>query len=437
MKKHFILPIALVLINGLIYSCSNDPFMEKEDQPKIDQSSEPNNDPKVLKLGQIIAKSLKNSNVGNFIQSEAIKKFDGDNNFILALAYNQKIDNESKVKSQKKTFIETLSMYIKSENDKTKTSNFETPSLFKELEQDYPLMQIAIPEIFTESEEGIDFARKPPHVVILPIDFDEKTTTTLTAIDNEGNSYQIDANEPPEEPVIVISENERLVAIVKNELDNINHHMGIPDFETEDHYYYQRGMVIQEFNGRGLNSGSSSSSSSSSSRSRRYDRDQNDNLDNLLKAKFISKSALRSVEKWTQGKPEVKLIVVFAKDDDNQLGTLTKYLGKKGWYHRKWLKLKIDTKTLNIPMLQWNKNEFGDRMKYVFIEEDANRGSKNIDIVLTSKIDNQNTINTKITLEVNKNDDEMGEALLQYTNTTAGEGTKHSTGIFEFWVNQK
>lgn len=404
-----------------------------KEETQIKKLNEPNNEPKVVKLGQIIAKSLTDSDVSNFVQNEALKKFDGDNNFILALAYEKKVENNDNLKTARTTFLELLSSYSPDQNTGLKTANTKATNFLKEFEKEYPLMQIAIPEIYAESEQGIDFANKPPHVVILPTDYDEQTTKSLTVIDNNGGSYQIDANEPPEYPVIVISENERYIAVPKENSSVKKAKM--PDYETDDYYYYDRENYYN-FPKDWIDEGGHGSSGSQQNTPILYDRDKNDNPDNLYKAKFASLSDYKKCESWIKGKPEIKMIVVFSRGTEGsvQFETLTKYINKK-FIKRKWFKRYVKEVELNIPMFIWDKDDIGSAVKYVFIEEDAGGSTREKKITYTNKILGAE-LKVETTIQYKSRDDLMGEALVQYKSSTNGDGTKHSTGIFEFWINQ-
>ena len=441
MIKKLFIPLTFILVWTV--ACENN---SKKDDELIE--NEPVvNDCKTIQLAEIIAKSLKNENISKFIQEEATKEFDGDNNIVLTLAYNKKIQTNNGSLKNKTTFLEAL---VNSTTSSVKSSELdysriETTELFRELEKEHPLMQISIPDVYLDEANPIDFSKITPHVVVLPKNYDETTTKTLTAIDNDGNSYTIDAAVPPIDPVLVIRENERLIAVPKEDLklkrlaadlimyDCIVEKKLEPDFETDRHNYYYREKLHD------CNHGNFNGNLPITPIVHKYDRDKNNAQDNLLKARFVSKSALRSVESWVLGKPEVKLVVVFASNSSGgkSFGTLTKYLGKKGWYHRKWFKFKMDTKTLNLPILQWDKETFGDAMKYTFIEEDHSWSEKDLTVNFSSKIDNNKTITVNTKIKVGKQDKEMGEALIQYINPTKGDGTKHSTGILDFWVNQK
>jgi uncharacterized phage-like protein YoqJ len=66
--------------------------------------------------------------------------------------------------------------------------------------QDYPLLQISIPEVFEESTENWDAKSNGILVAYLSEDYDEGKTITLKAYDTNGNVKQIDATNEPENP---------------------------------------------------------------------------------------------------------------------------------------------------------------------------------------------------------------------------------------------
>jgi len=180
-----------------------------------------------------------------------------------------------------------------------------------------------------------------------------------------------------------------------------------------------------------------SSSSGSSSRTQASDRDTNTGADVLWKGKFVSKDAFRQVESWPSGRPEFRVIIAYL---DKSSGTATastveKILDKDGWIKRYIVTVKIQTKTINVPVFRWYKDRYGSDMKYTWIEQDGG-GSTELSINVSSTF-NGTTVGSTIKTTIGRNDDKAGEAIVQYENSTSGDGTSYNTGILEFWINQQ
>lgn len=140
------------------------------------------------------------------VRDEALKLFDGDYDVLLRHFVNKQVKAQSSLKSEVKDYtvkklLEDSYMVGGINNKKSSVS------IIDELLRKYPDMQIAIP---VHAEEW-DVNNYCPTVTFLPLEYDEATTETLTGYDAKGNIVSIDAINEPDEPVIVISENERMI----------------------------------------------------------------------------------------------------------------------------------------------------------------------------------------------------------------------------------
>jgi hypothetical protein len=161
-------------------------------------------------LAKAVSNALKtNSSFRKIIKEEALLMIDGDYDVILKRVISKKVVPSTTLKSVNLNYtVKDLleDSYSTSNQVKLKSSS---SSIIDELSNKYPYMQIAVP---VHAEEW-DEENYIPTVTFLPLEYDDATTTTITGYDSQGNIVPIDVINKPAKPVIVISENERLIDI--------------------------------------------------------------------------------------------------------------------------------------------------------------------------------------------------------------------------------
>ena len=387
-------------------------------------------------LAQMIAASTTSIEGKNFIKNEVEKQFDGDYNFLFVEAIDKSMTGTGSTKSSdssEETFGSFLSKYSSSQSG-LKSTTSDMSAFYKQIEKKYPLLQVAVPNFDEEAIKAWEKGEKPL-VAILESDYDDQTTKTIVAYDSEGKVHYLDATIEPQKPVIVISPNERLIAVPKTNLKKAIT-PAQPVFETESYSYYFREYDILPYR---------PTISILNPITTGCDRDANDKKDFLNKAKFVNTDAVRKAESWANGRPEVYVIITYA--DSNGAKTLSKDLGSTGWCDINWLGKvkKVHEKNLDVEVFTWIYTQMGDRMKYTFMEADVGDVSVTFKTSISGSVpvDSEKPNGTKITIggeaaiTIGKNDDNLKDAIVEYKDSTTGEGTKYTTGIIEFWVNQQ
>lgn len=375
---------------------------------------------------QLIAAGMNDSEFRLFLKNKAVEQFDGDYDILVASSLDNKI-NSTLLKSSDITLREYFEFLINTSNLKSTNSGLDL-SFIDSLIIKYPLLQISIPEISDSSTENWDAIKMIPLVTFLPDDYNEDYTQQLLAYDVYGNEHYISATEEPSCPVIVISQNERL------EIDNDIPQSSFNSVYFRNNYFtYIIPSVIEDNNNELIDLNLKSTNSN-------YDRDLNTGRDVLWKGRFVNKSAFRRVEGWPAGKPEFTVIIAYI---DRSSGTptaasLTKILSDGGWIKRYVVKTELKTKTINVPIMSWLKERYGSDMKYTWIEKDKNgSGSVEVNTVVTTKYEDNTTITSTVKCTIDDNDEQAGEAIVQYEDNADGDGTEYSTGIVRFWVKQE
>ncbi len=198
MKNVFFIILAFSLLCGCSKQVRNPDESSLAKEIKQDYTSY-NED--ITNLVLVLNKAmLSNSNLCNIIKADAMKKFDGDVDVLLSDLLNETIQCKTKSGDNKIT----IKSYLSSFYPQTKTASEEN-DIIDELQKKYPLLQIAIP-VKADDWDG----SYVPTIAYVPYPFDETNTEEIPAITSDGEWTTLSAKTEPEEPVIVISQNERI-----------------------------------------------------------------------------------------------------------------------------------------------------------------------------------------------------------------------------------
>ncbi len=199
--------IGSLLVFVLVLGCSDESLLEEPSVKSVQSATVKD------KLSQHFAKSLAASlsdqNVREFVKDRTLTRFDGDNNFLFQLEKDREIGRSasSAGKSGGNTFADVLFP-----NASAGSRAGAAPNLLDSLGQLHPLLQVAIPSLAQDSIENWDTATEIPLVAFVP----EKVGDEIIAFDAAGNEHRLSATEEPDQLVIVISENERVMAREKS-----------------------------------------------------------------------------------------------------------------------------------------------------------------------------------------------------------------------------
>jgi hypothetical protein len=433
-KKLFVAVIVIVGITVFI-SCEREKveIAELKLEEKIALNIE---NPLVHDFANILVRSMSDEKGRSFIKEEALKEFDGDFDILFAEVKDKDLSKTSLKSTNFKTFGSFLKSFSPSDSKLKSDADFST--FLNSLLEKYPLLQISMPEISEASTNNWNELNYAPLVAVLPDNFDDKTTKVITAYDMDGNVSYLDVNNYPQNPVIVISQNERLVAVSKSKNSNNKSYKQLADvclesyYETEMYAYY---MPIDCGGSGGGGTGGGTGGGVTT-----YDRDNNGNRDQLNQARFVSVDACRQVEPWPTGRPEFKVIISYIEKigTSYEAKTITKILTKDDWITRYVFWVDLKTKSIKLPIITWDKEIIGNSMKYTWIEQDDSDTKSELNIAVSSKFGagDNTTINSSVKVTISAEDDEAGEDVVEYKDGTSGGGTEYNTGIVRFWVNQ-
>ncbi len=203
-KYFYLLSMIIFLISG----CEKE---EKLYPEQIDQSCDPEEkttsekNKMIENYAYIIATSMHDNEFRSAIKQEALVKFDGDYDILTSKL-------ESIVMARKKIQVKDFllsSTDIKDNLFKStanKNKNLTGKEFFNTIRKTMPNLQVSVP-IHCDEWDAENYT---PLVAFLPSDYDERTTDSVAAFDQYGKKHLISTAEEPSEPVLVVSISERV-----------------------------------------------------------------------------------------------------------------------------------------------------------------------------------------------------------------------------------
>ncbi len=408
--------IILFLLAGILSACNEDP----EIKPGHTRNKRPM--PVYIRNGgEFIARQLSmqlsNRDVRHFIKNRVLEKFDGDYNFLLALHYNDLI-------SDKRSFKSLF------ENE------FERNSL-EEIIQSDPLLQIAMPSLSDKSAQKWDAENDIPLVVYRPPDIDLATTDNLVAFRN-GSPELFSLKEEPDKLVLVISHNERTLVVPAGSdpgkaFNGFARNECIESVRAQGTYnsltYFLKEALYQCYYEAGDEPATTDG----------CDRDLYPGKDHVTRAKFTTMNYMREAEHYLDGNPEIYFIVTLASKNPSGFASLRKSFpsnDRSEWKNCGLFSCEPEWHEKLQPVFIWDKEVFGNLVRYDWFEEDFSTGKIDITLGLTSKFENL-TVSGNVKITISKKDYFLDQDFVNYCDRARGGGTDYNTGKFYFTINQR
>lgn len=174
------------------FKLAEEPVFEKEHDNQMNE------------LAKALSQAVReNDAVRSFIHSEALLRFDGDYDFLISKTSDKPIELNAKAPRTRSvsgnvSFGDVVREYLPETKGGT--------DLLSALQEQYPDLQIAVP-VHAEEWNPETYI---PVVAFLPEDYDDAITQAVPGYNAEGEYVEVDAVNPPDVPVIVLSHNERL-----------------------------------------------------------------------------------------------------------------------------------------------------------------------------------------------------------------------------------
>ncbi|MEE9439959.1 MAG: fibronectin type III domain-containing protein, partial [Saprospiraceae bacterium] len=224
------LPFATILIFGLIfiYSCSKEESKDISNTTvelrslksgSLVNSSRLNQDADFNNLARVVSIGVeKNKSFRKLLKQQALIQFDGDYDVLVSTIKDEQLITLSgsiSVKSFLGNIYQSINASIATESNDGVFNTENDPNtgdpvisspddIIEYIISVYPIIQISIPVLAEEWDENIHI----PVVTFIPEDYNEGVTDYFEGYLND-NPIAVDAVIPPNEPVLVISLNER------------------------------------------------------------------------------------------------------------------------------------------------------------------------------------------------------------------------------------
>ncbi|WP_026951231.1 hypothetical protein [Algoriphagus mannitolivorans] len=371
-----------------------------------------------FRFASALSSGLKDEAVRKFVSENIQDQFDGDLNF---LYYTTKGKSLGGPNSKSITFEEALF---------GSQSNFRTTEPSLEFD---PLMQVALrgPE-----EQLIDFSEIDEGISVLYIapGQDLKSNPIVPMITEGGEVSEWDIRTVPATPVLVISQNERLVKVPKNPAARIQSgdaclQSATPYFSDDinDYYFYTDyycggGGLIDNPPGGGSSTG--------------CDRDLNSNWERIDRVRFTTMEELNEASNWADGAPEV-FFIVFTGSSQPNLAQVKKFIPKVD--RSKWKDCSVfNCKTEwvfpnNLEVFNWVKLDYSQTITIQWYEYDPGDSvTEEREFTYKDPITGIEYTRTE-TVVTSDNDEYLGMTPVEYCNDATGTDAKmYTTGKIDF-----
>lgn len=377
-------------------------------------------------FAKILASSMNNSEMLDFIKEMADQRFDGDENFLIM----DKLDDKATKSSH--TFYDMLASTV------TKSSGaYDLDNLVEAIKLNDPLLQVYVmnSELW---DSGIE-----PVVVLLPENYDDERLCTLTVYQMDGKSYTISSKDEIEDaPVVVLSRNERTIVETKEDAKNTNAFLL---YSNDNYNYYLKSdrqesdQKIAEFmlpqtkdGGIVITPDQTAGEIMGSVFQNCYRMINKPTTDYISKITIKDKGSWTAMESAWLGDPELELHIIYAKRTQTGIAL---------YRHEEYLKTKkfgnrndIKEYDWNQDIMQWSLGNNGNSMTYAWNEEDNSNGTKeykttySIQIVINNQI---LTYNGNVSFDVGNEDNDAGESFVYYNHPY---GTCYSDAV-KFWIS--
>jgi hypothetical protein len=387
------------------------------------------------KVAKNIAASLKDPSVLDFMNEKAKLQFDGDLNFLIENTKDESLNTGfDDVNKRSRSFGSIVSGV----NLSDKRVSGTVDGFLDSIARFHPLLQVFVPEF---SEENFRIQGTDYLVAYIPRKIENGI---IPAYDKDGNYHELSSTERPEIPVIVIKENERVTAIPKGN-NASNRVLDCPIlaeaiYENDYNSYYYTEDVYDSQNlcigGGGTGGGGPIEGSS-------CDRNLNSGKDRLNRLKFNSMQDFRDVNEWFDGGQEIEVTITFAISNGN-ISSLKKFWTGSDSDFKDCGLFNCNTQWFylgNAEIVTWTLSTYGDAMLYVWIEKDPGDPIE-LSNTFSSTFPGTggapgSTFSTTVKQTITDEDDELGEAIVEYCDQTTGEGYEYNSGVGRIRFNVK
>jgi hypothetical protein len=245
-------------------------------------------------------------------------------------------------------------------------------------------------------------------------DQDLEQNPTVPVFYPDGEVGEWDINQVPEEPVLVVGLNERLIKVERGANQRIALSTCLsasdPYFSDgmNDYYFYTDYYCDEQIAGTpGGESGGGSSTS--------CDRDLNTKDDHVNQIRFNTIDDLFKAEYWKDGEPELYFIVFTGASSPNlqQIRKNVPIVARHKWKDCSIFKCKPEWMYTDIELFHWDRSKYGEDLTIRWFELDGG-GSKTIKTSMSIPNGLGGTNNVEYSTTINSKDYDLGTAVVNY-----------------------
>jgi hypothetical protein len=426
----------LFMLTTFFFACQQEePVAPEPGQPL--QKAEVNSSDAGLQIAKSLSLAMKDAAAREFIQSQAVRQFDGDYDILLAKARHESVT------SSNARGAATFGQLLSQNEVNARTQALDLDKMLAE----NPLLQIAVPELPETSAESWDVENYAPIVVYRTPGVDLNEVTHLPAFDSEGNRFDFDITKIPTEPIVVVSYNERLTAVPKYKSARMVLACPVEPYYADENYnyYYTADLYCEPGYPDEPGDPSDPGDGGSGGGSTYCDRDWKGAKDELKQLRFSTIDYFRQAEHYVDGNPEVYFVITFGAKVSEEFSILRKYIPSLDRSHWKdcgvfscdpeWYN--HERNGIPLPIFDWDPKDFGDRVRYDFFEEDFSKVKQEYTAGLKTTIEIEG-VGTEVSgsgkWTINAKDYPMGEDFVQYCDKARSGGTLYTTGKIYFYI---
>ncbi len=384
-----------------------------------------------------------------------LSEFDGDYDLLFSYFAAQVVEIEKNgVRSQVSVRSLLEVKPNKSQDDILRGGSFTsstTMDLIDSVRHFYPLLQLSLPELEHITPEDWNAENEELPLAIIP---NKIVNDQVPVIYPNGAQSTMSASEYPTSLVLILKNNERVIALPRATNSTFNANLDFVDDCTGNVFFrdeYSDYVLLDDYhdaqNECTLNSiPGTSFPSDDPPTDPLCDRDLKNTKDELVGFQFKEVSTIREIvegdsndKSWFSGKLEIHVDIILGTST-GEFNTLKKVFHGTKTDFRKcgflWTNCRTRWFATEVEIVTWDKAIYGDRMRYSFIEYDGGESTRKESFSFTTKIDDVDvTIAGEQTFQ--QNDDQLGNSFAEYCDNADGDGYEYATGDIKFVIKQR
>jgi len=196
--KPFLCFLSVLLLVG----CAKDEVLHQEAVASLNVAPDPDvafKNKLLTDYAIVLARAIQEKDLRKMIHDQAMQRFDGDYDVLVNRLEAEKLVGPNRT-------VRELMRQMHTESRLRSIGVVNTDSDYLKISTYIPNVQISVP-VHCDYWDASSFI---PLVAVLPYDYKEQPGNSITAYDSEGNSYRLNADEEPGFPVLVVGRSERV-----------------------------------------------------------------------------------------------------------------------------------------------------------------------------------------------------------------------------------